>query len=91
MMLQKRREIFSARRVAMVFGDLTEDQDQYRQDSGGNSGTGAAKNMNGKGGSQRRSGQVDHVIADQDRTKHLCGVIRDFQYPGGTLVSFLCQ
>ena len=71
--------------------NLTEDQDQYRQDSGGNSGTGAAKNVNGKGGSQRRSGQVDHVIADQDCTKHLCGVIRDFQHPGGTLVSFLCQ
>ena len=71
--------------------NLPEDQNQYSQDSGSNSGAGIAKNMNGKGGSQRRSGQVDHIIANQDCTEHLCRIICDFQYLGGTFVSFLCQ
>ena len=69
--------------------DFTEQDDQDRQDRGPDRDKTGTEIPDNQGCGQRRRGQIDNIVADQDRGEHFAVLIKDRKNQSGTPVSFV--
>ena len=76
---------------SVLGGNLTEDQDQEGEDTGGNAGTHAAEDPDGQRSGERGCGEVDDVVTNQDGREHLLLIRCDGKNLPGPLITIVGQ